>query len=406
MDDSGTAAPATSGARKPCIRCRELIPADATICSHCRSSQTLPKKHLYKDVLKWVAGLAAIIGLLLSAGQLFGPAFTRLHSHREVDRLLQEARAESDSGDYQTALATYDHALQLLPNYAPAIDGRCDTAMAWLRNFHIAGADDAELRNRAATQLSAVFPILEAALAGQKGSRQADILAHIGWTHWLNFHIAEKDVPSSAKESLDRALSADPRNVYANAMLGNWLLQRGSRIAEAKQHFDLAIASGRDRPLVRAMQLGGMIYSDDIPTRVELTRVANDMRKNGEKISESYSSRIISTNYSTAVTDDAELAPVLTAVPPEEAWATYQWLEQNGNSSDDSDEDRARSWQDHYIQAKIKEVSGQNAEALTLYRALQTELKRTDSTLTPRVARAIANLEHKPAGKNVSSIPK
>jgi tetratricopeptide (TPR) repeat protein len=392
MDNSGTNTPESSGARKPCVKCRELIPADATICSHCRSSQTPPKKDFYKDVLKWVGGIAAIIGLLLSAGQLFRPAFIRIHSHRDGDRLLTEAKSESNAADYQTALATYDRALQLVPNYAPAIEGRCDTAMAWLRNFHIAGADDKELESRAATQLSALFPILEAALAGQKGSRQADILAHIGWAHWLNFHIALKDVPSSAEENYRRALSIDARNVYANAMLGNWLLQRGNRLAEAKPHFDLAVESGKERPFVSALQLGGMIYSDDIPTRIELTRVATEMRKNGEKISEGNSSRIISTNYSTAVTDDAELAPVLAALPPDEAWATYRWLEDNSDSKDD---DPAHSWQRKYIEAKIKEVSGQNAEALTLYRALQKELRGTDSTLQDRVSPAIKSLEHK-----------
>lgn len=399
MGDSGIPTPGPSGARKPCVKCRELIPADATICSHCRSSQTPPKKNLYKSVFKWVGGAAAIIGLVLSAGQLFGPAFTRILNHREVNRLLNEAKAESDSGEYQTALATYDRALQLLPNDAPAIEGRCNTAMAWLRNFHIAGADDKELESRAGTQLSALFPILEAALAGQKGSRQADILAHIGWAHWLNFHIAEKDVPSSSEENFRHALSIDSHNVYANAMLGNWLLQEGDRIAEAKQHFDLAVESGRDRPFVRRLQLGGMIYSDNVPTRIELTRVANDMRKNGEKIDDSDRSRIISTNYSIQVVDDAELAPVLAALPPEEAWATYQWLEQNNDSSDDSDENRSRSWQDHYIQAKIQEVSGNNATSLALYRSLQTELRGTDSILPPRVASAIANLQRKPAGK-------
>jgi tetratricopeptide (TPR) repeat protein len=393
MGDSGTATPETSASRKPCIKCRELIPADATICSHCRSSQTPPKKNVYKDVFKWVGGIAAIIGLLLSAGQLFGPAFTRFHNHREVDKLLSEAKAESDAADYQTALATYDHALQLVPNYAPAIEGRCDTAMTWLRNFHIAGEDDKELASRAATQLSALFPILEAALAGQKGPRQADILAHIGWAHWLSFHIALKDVPSSAKESFDRALSVDAGNVYANAMLGNWLIQRGDRLAEAKPHFDLAVQSGKERTFVRALQLGGMIYSDDIPTRIELARVANQMRKNGEKISEGDSSRIISTNYSIAVTNDAELAPVLAALPPDEAWATYRWLEDNSDSRDD--DDPAQSWQRKYIEAKIKEVSGQNTEALTLYRALQKELRGTESLLPPRIATAIKSIEHK-----------
>jgi tetratricopeptide (TPR) repeat protein len=328
---------------------------------------------------------------VLSGSQLFGPVLTRIHHDREVNRLLNEAKTESDSGDYQTALATYDRALQLLPNYAPAKEGRTDTAMAWLRNFHIAGADDKELESRAGAQLSVLFPILEADLAGQNRSRQADILAHIGWAHWLNFHIALRDVPSSAEENFRRALSIDSRNVYANAMLGNWLLQRGGQLTEAKQHFDLAVQSGRDRPLVRQLQLGAMIYNDDAQTRAELTRVANEMRKNGEKISAFYSSRIISTNYSLVVVDDADLVRVLAALPPDEAWATYLWLVDRSDSSDEP----AQSVEQKFIEAKIKEISGKNAEALTIYRFLQTELRGTDSTLAPRVAAAIKNLTHK-----------
>lgn len=390
MDESSATTPETLLARKPCINCRELIPSDATICSHCRSSQVPPKKSLSKDVLKWVAGIAAVIGLVLSGIQLVGPAFSRLHNRSEADRLLSEAKTESDNGDYHTALATYDHALQLVPEYAAAKQGRCDAAMAWLRNFSAAGADDKEVESRASAQLSELFPILEADLAGQKGSRQADILAHIGWAHWLNFHIALKDVPSSSEKSFRRALEVDSRNVYANAMLGNWLLQNGLRLAEAKEHFDVAVASGRERSFVRQLQLGGMIYADNIQTRIELTRVANEMRKNGEKISGSDKSRIISTNYAPDMVEDAELVEILSALTPDDAWATYVWLDEATDSSSAA----WRSEQRKFIEAKIKEISGKNSEALAIYRSLLTEL-RTNSILAPRVALAIKNLAHK-----------
>lgn len=394
MDESSAATPEASGARKPCVSCRELIPADATICSHCRSSQVPPKKNPYKIVLKWVGGIAAIIGLVLSGIQLFGPAFARLHNHREVDRLLNEAKAESDNGDYHAALTTYDHALQLLPDYAAAKQGRSDAAMAWVRNFRAAGSDDKEVENRASAQLAELFPILEADLAGQKGSREADILAHIGWAHWLNFHIALKDVPSSSEQSLRRALAVDSRNVYANAMLGNWLMQNGQRLTEAKQHFSLAVESGTERPFVRALQLGGMIYVEDIQTRIELTRVANEMRKNGEKIGEGDKSRIISTNYAPDMVEDVELSKILAAVPPDEAWATYLWLDETTDSSDE--EEQSMNKLNHkFIEAKIKEISGKNGEALTLYRALQTELRGKGITWSSRVDLAIKNLKQK-----------
>jgi len=394
MDESAAATPETSGARKPCVSCRELIPSDATICSHCLSSQLPPQKSHFKDLLKWVGGIAAIIGLVLSGIQLFGLAFSRLRNRGEADRLLSEAKTESDNGDYHTALTTYDHALQLVPNFVAAKQGRCDAAMAWLRNFSAAGANDKEVETRASAQLSELFPILEADLAGQQGSREADILAHIGWAHWLNFHIALKDVPSSSEKSFRRALDVDSRNVYANAMLGNWLLQNGERLAEAKQHFSVAVESGKERPFVRDLQLGGLIYIDDIQARIELTRVANEMRKNGEKISESNENRIMGTNYAPSMVQDTELAKILAAVPPDEAWATYLWLDKTTHSSDE-DEQSLKHLNHEFIEAKIKEISGKNGEALALYRALQTEPRAKELTWSSRVALAIKNLTHK-----------
>src|SRR6266478_4578512 len=345
MDESAAATPETSGARKPCVSCRELIPSDATICSHCRSSQLPPQKSHFKDLLKWVGGIAAIIGLVLSGIQLFGPAFSRLRNRGEADRLLSEAKTESDNGDYHTALTTYDHALQLVPNFVAAKQGRCDAAMAWLRNFSAAGADD-------------------------------------------------KEVPSSSEKSFRRALGVDSRNVYANAMLGNWLLQNGERLAEAKQHFSVAVASGKERPFVRDLQLGGLIYIDDIQARIELTRVANEMRKNGEKISESNENRIMGTNYAPSMVQDTELAKILAAVPPDEAWATYLWLDKTTDSSDE-DEQSLKHLNHEFIEAKIKEISGKNGEALALYSALQTEPRAKELTWSPRVALAIKNLTHK-----------
>src|SRR5260370_26682176 len=288
MDESAAATPETSGARKPCVSCRELIPSDATICSHCLSSHLPHQKSRSKDFLKWVGGVAALIGLRISGSQLFGTAFNRLRNRSEADRLLSEAQTESGNGDYHTALTPYDHALQLVPNFVAAKQGRCDAAMAWVRNFSAAGANDKEVETRASAQLSELFPILEADLAGQQGSREADILAHIGWAHWLNFHIALKDVPSSSEKSFRRALDVDSRNVYANAMLGNWLLQNGERLEEAKQHFSLALESRQDRPFLLHYQLGGLIYIDDIQARIELTSVPNQIRKNAEKTLQSH----------------------------------------------------------------------------------------------------------------------
>jgi len=100
------------------------------------------------------------------------------------------------------------------------------------------------------------------------------------------------------------------------------------------------------------------------------------------------------TNYAPSMVQDTELAKILAAVPPDEAWATYLWLDKTTDSSDE-DEQSLKHLNHEFIEAKIKEISGKNGEALALYRALQTELRAKELTWSPRVALAIKNLTHK-----------
>jgi len=121
--------------------------------------------------------------------------------------------------------------------------------MVWVKNFRSPGMDENEVRKKPTSKLSEIFPILEEGLVDATGSRKADILAHIGWAHWLNFHIAENEVAESAEKMFRDALKIDRQNVYANTMLGNWLLQTNGDLEEAKQHFNIAVNTGKERTL-------------------------------------------------------------------------------------------------------------------------------------------------------------
>src|SRR6201999_2216636 len=89
----------------------------------------------------------------------------------------------------------------------------------------------------AGPQLDQLFAILDAALGKRKAAQAADVEAHLGWAHWLNQHIAEREFGPIAEHDLRAALALDPTNVYANAMLGNWMLQNGGNFAEAGAPF-------------------------------------------------------------------------------------------------------------------------------------------------------------------------
>jgi hypothetical protein len=178
----------------------------------------------------------------------------------------------------------------------------------------------------------------------------------------------------------------DPANVYANTMLGEWLLLTHDSLDEAKAHFATALKTGKAKEFVRGCQLEGMIYDDDAGVRTELIRVANQMRKDGDPIGEDDRSRIHS-YYNPTIGGDAEMREVVSAVPPEEAWETYLWA-----NPAEARASAPNTIEGRFIRAHIAEVSGKRDKALQIYRELQTELKDPRVRVAQRVRDAIQRL--------------
>src|SRR5690242_17128069 len=118
------------------------------------------------------------------------------------------------------------------------------------------------------------------------------------------------------------------------------------------------------------MQLGAMTYNDDPHIAQALIRVVNEMRKNGEPVPEPYKRRTLSA-YSPGKPMD-ELKLTLSAVPADDAWATFQWLDGPVGEGSDSNERRLRH---DFINAIILELAGKNQEALAKFSLLERELK-------------------------------
>ncbi|HWZ78889.1 MAG TPA: hypothetical protein VNX87_20265 [Candidatus Sulfotelmatobacter sp.] len=134
-----------------------------------------------------------------------------------------------------------------------------------------------------------------------------------------------------------------------------------------------------------------MIYNEEPGVRAELIRVANQMRKDNDPISDDDKGRIHS-YFSTTVGTDAELREVVSAAPPDEVWATYEWVSPPASEASDLNKMEAR-----FIQASIDEVSGKREDALQIYRSLDQELKqRKDSgpRISQRVRDAVQRLSH------------
>jgi tetratricopeptide (TPR) repeat protein len=345
-------------------------------------------KKEWSVVMSWVGGITALIGLFASLGG--GIAwFVNHHKQRtEFQEKTAIAETQAKQGEYQASEQSYGDILKIDPLYRPALDRQLSTAMNWVENFHVLAREDQNAADLAAPALDQVMAILDAGLTRSKGSLAADVQAHIGWAHWLNQHIAEREFGSAAEQNFRAALAADPTNVYANAMLGNWMLQNNEDFDKALQHLNTALATGKARPFVRSLQLGGLLYLDQKGARAELVKAANDMRKSGEPLGEEQRRRILSFCFNSVIIDYGELTESLSAVPPDETWQTYLWL-------DNLPEGATGQTKVHtFLSANLLELSGKKKESLEKYRLLQQQLQSQPGSLKNSVDAAIARLTH------------
>ncbi len=341
----------------------------------------------WPTVMNWVGRATAFLGLFAS---LAGGITWLVHRHmvdaeRKAKMALAEAQAEQ--GDYQGSIATYAEILKEDPTYRPALDMQLNTDELWVEDFRVTAPEGQSTAAPAAAMLDQIMPILDSGLTRAQKAQMPDILAHIGWAHWLNQGIAEREFGDAAEQNLHAALKLDAQNVYANGMLGNWILQNNGDLADAMRHFDAAVATGKARPFVRGLELGGLTYLDRKGARAAQVRVANEMRRAGEPLDRDYKRRILSFCFDPVVTDRDELVESLSAVPPDDEWQTYLWLDDNPYHED-------HHVSHDFIQANLLEVSGDKAGSLAKFRALQQELTDANGSMKQSVDAAVARLSH------------
>jgi tetratricopeptide (TPR) repeat protein len=339
-------------------------------CDRLASSLGNKNKVIHTEIY-WAAACLVALILLLSISKWGIHRF--VGENQQEKALLATAETQTKLGEYEAAYRTCTEALKIAPTDKQALDRQANAAMIWLEHYSVLVPEDGKASDVAAPQLAELMRILDAGLAraGGKDSRSADILAHIGWAHWLNNHIAEKEFGKAAEQAYQQALQIAPANVYANSMLGNWLLQTHRSLKDVVQHFTTALNTGQKRPLVRRMQLGGMLYDDDNGVPQEAIRALNDMRKNNEVPDEGYKSRFLATlfepNFSKEFLDNIE-----GAVPPEELWLTYVWLD---DTPADSTKDAYRQAKLDYFRAKTLALEGKQNEASEDFRQLAARMK-------------------------------
>jgi len=347
-------------------------------------------KRSWGVIMAWIAGITALIGFIGTIGG--GVAWFRNHHREDSEYKTKMALAQTQTSEkqYQAALKTYQEILKEDPLDRVALDAQLDSAMLWVENFSIyvrQGKDEGDI---SAPALDDIFPVLTSGLARAKGTRAADVQAHLGWAHFLNEKIASREDDSVAVNDWHAALSADANNVYANAMLGNWMLQTNNGdLAESVQHFHTAVAQGQARAFVRSLQIGGLLYLERPGARAEMMKVANEMRDLNEPLDGGYRHRISSWLFGPSVTNLQELREALAAVSSDDAWKTYVWLS-NKTVDNSGMQDLNRA----FIHANLLELSGNQAGALSEYREIQQKLRNQPGSLQDAVEAAIQRLHH------------
>jgi tetratricopeptide (TPR) repeat protein len=340
----------------------------------------------------WIAAATILALSVLTAARMgLGPWRASHERKLHLEQLLHTARAQAEQTEYESAFESYEQILRLDSENKAAQDGQVDAAMRWLENFHVLASEGQRPEEVAAPQLVQLKGALEAALARTNGkdTRAADILAHLGWAHYMNEKIAFKEY-GNAERYFQQALAIAPTNVYACVFLGNWLLQTGGDRAQALSHFQTALATNQERSFVRSLQLGGLYHNDAPGMRGELVKALNEMRVNREPLDKRLQGRL-SYLYSSTVSTAAELREVLTAVALDDAWKTYLWLnpERPGDSTVERD----------FVHANLTEISGDRATALAEFKALAVALRaqQRNGRIADYTAAAVTRLSQPPS---------
>jgi tetratricopeptide (TPR) repeat protein len=255
--------------------------------------------------------------------------------------------------------------------------------MAWLRDVRVPEG------KKFADVVDPLLAVITRGSIDADGVREADLLAHMGWAYFLKSRDAGTDIDPA--RSYGQALAIDPDNPYAHAFWGHWIIwQRGS-IDEANRHFAAALASGREREVVRGLQLPALRNYTAPEVELALLRAVDEMRRNGELVDEA-TRRYVSGIYFAAFNSDVYLRRILGALPPQQHIETIRAL----YFDEGFDQDRIPV-RDALI-ALLQEEAGDQESALASWREVRKTLgPEGDGRVADQADAAVARLA--PGGK-------
>jgi hypothetical protein len=298
-----------------------------------------------------------------------------------VAELVATSELQRRAADYAAAWVALGQAARAGPRNTSVRLAREGLAQEWLDNARTGGV--APTFTALADTLS---PVLTEGLLLADSSRKADLLTHLGWADFLRRRDGRRDLYPPTRYW--DALAVDPRNPFAHAMLGHWILWQGDSLGAAALHFAEALGSGRQRGYVRRMQLSALENRRLTSTAIEMIRVASDMRLSGDSMPADSRDRLWAVFSSAFLSPAPDPSPslVLAAVPPADLLATYRWL------FDEPGYAGSKGARYTYQLARLQEAVGDTVAALGSYRAALGQQDADGYAIPSRITTAVIRL--------------
>ena len=272
-----------------------------------------------------------------------------------------------ESGNHALAWQRFTEITKSQPDRPALRQAHEDCAMRWLREIRV------QAEKETFTDIALrVLPVLAEGAASASGQRGADLQAHMGWADHLRTRDGVGGLDPLAHYRKALALEAD--NVYAHTMWGHHTMVERGPIEEARRHFNVALAGGREHAWVRTMQFAALLYYTPGPTTIEAARAADDMRKLGEPIEPRLSEHLWTYVYYDNLLSRERHDSFVAAIHDADGVATFLWLFPEA----DVRPDRRTLWR--YLLASLEEAAGNRSSARARFEALRDELKREGSS--------------------------
>ena len=346
----------------------------------------------FKTARKWwpIAALAGALAIAFVVYQTMGgkpatPADSAVKTAdpdattSSVAPLLSEASEQRRRGQLVDALATLARARSQAPASDTVRQVQEDVAMQWVREVQV------EAGKSLGDAIKPSLTVIDAALASATGVRKADLQAHSGLAAFLMWRDGNRQLDPA--QWYRDALKIDAGNPYANAMLAHWMLFREDEAAvdEAARLFRTALQSGRAKDAVRDLQWAAFGRSDKPGLTRELVRLADAMRRDGERLTDRRTSTLWAPYYfALSPTRRTEREAVLDALPPDDQISTLRWAFDDYARNDESRRQTVR-----YYVALLNERAGRQAEAREQLSTLAKELADRPGLLQDAVRSAL-----------------